>query len=288
MGRVLHYYRPEKLEEALERMERMRLRPLAGGTDFLVSLREDQDYLKEFSGIVDLARLKSLTTITLKEEGVEIGAMVTHSQLLSQSLILKHFPALVRAASLIGSTQIRNRGTIGGNVCNTAPSADTLGPLMVYEAQLFLASRSNKRRLLVRDFVTAPYENKCRGDELLTHFLLPLPLEGSLSSFVKIGRRRAQAKARLSLSYQARIEDGFIKEIRLVPGAVTPVPMPFTKVEREMIGKRPSDLPVEELGEMATEEMIKITGERWSTPYKGRVLPTLIARVLHELKEEVE
>lgn len=288
MGARMQFYRPSSLEEALEMMGRERLKPVAGGTDFLVALRRDPAMLQDYDGILDLSTLPSLTAISSMEKGAEIGALVTHSQLVASLEIKRDFPALSKAAASVGSTLIRNRGTIGGNVCNGSPSADILGPLMVYNALVILQSKKGLREIPVSDFLKGPYTTECRADELLTALYLPCPPVGARSSFVKIGRRLAQAKARMSLSYSILIREGVVEEIQLAPGAVTPTPMRFARVEKEICGQRIAQLDGEKIGELAAKEMAQITGERWSTPYKRPAIANLFYQVIDELKEEVE
>lgn len=288
MAEDFYYHRPVYVEEALERIEGERLKPLAGGTDFLVALRGDPAYLSGYKGILDLSPLTSLRVIEPVKRGVEIGALVTHSHICSSLILRRDYPALVKASASVGSTLIRNQGTIGGNICHGAPSADTLGPLLVYRATVTLRSKHGLREVPIQDFLQRPYKTVCREDEIVTSLYLPLPPSGMKSSFIKIGRRQAQVKARMSLSYGVLLKDGRVEEMRIVPGAVTPVPTSFTRVEREICGQRVSQLQGEELGKLMAEEMAQRTETRWSTPYKRPVIANLFHEVIDQIKGEVE
>ncbi len=287
MNKDLKFYKATKVDEAVKLLADNKLKLLAGGTDFMVDLRNEEDFLNGYDGILDLSHIDEIKKIIENDEHVEIGAMVTHRDIVDSDLIKEYYPALAQSAGAIGSTPIRNRATIGGNICNAAACADTLGPLIAFEGRAVLKSANGTRTMDVSEFVKWPYETGINEDEILVSFILPKPEEGAYSSFQKIGRRQALAITRISLAVKAVIESGVIKEINLVPGSATPVPTTFSKVEAEIKGKQLSEIDPKEIGEKAAEEMIGITGERWSTPYKKPALATLFRRAIKNLQEEV-
>ncbi|MFW6377803.1 MAG: FAD binding domain-containing protein [Bacillota bacterium] len=287
MNKDLKFYKTTKVDEAVRLLAENKLKLLAGGTDFMVDLRNEEDFLNDYMGILDLSNIYELKNITENDDYIEIGAMVTHGDIVESDLIRKYYPALAQSSESVGSTQIRNRATIGGNICNAAACADTLGPLIAFEARAVLKSVNGMRTMDVSEFVKWPYETEINENEILVSFILPKPEEGTYSGFQKIGRRQALAITRISLAVTAVIESGIIKDINLVPGSATPVPTTFSKVEAEIKGKKLSEIDSEEIGEKAAEEMIGITGERWSTPYKKPALATLFRRAIKNLQEEV-
>ena len=287
MNKELNYYSVKEVEEAVKLLADNKLKLLAGGTDFMVDYRNEEDFLTGYDGILDLSNIDGIDEITESDDHIEIGAMVTHKDLVESDLINKYYPALAQSAAAIGSTQIRNRATIGGNICNAAACADTLGPLIAFEARASLESVNGKRTMDVSEFVKWPYETEINDNEILISFTLPKPEEGTYSGFQKIGRRQALAITRISLAVTAVIESGTIKDINLVPGSATPVPTTFSEVEAEIKGKKLSEIDSKEIGEKAAEEMVGITGERWSTPYKKPALATLFRRAIKNLQEEV-
>lgn len=287
MNKDLKLYKVTKVEDAVKLLDDNKLKLLAGGTDFMVDLRNEEDFLNGYKGILDLSNLNELKNITEKDDHIEIGAMVTHGDLVESDIIREYYPALAQSSASVGSTQIRNRATIGGNICNAAACADTLGPLIAFEARAVLKSVNGMRTMDVSEFVKWPYETELNENEILVSFILPKPEEGTYSGFQKIGRRQALAITRISLAVTAVIEAGIVKDINLVPGSATPVPTTFSKVEAEVKGKKLSEIDSEEIGEKAAEEMISITGERWSTPYKKPALATLFRRAIKNLQEEV-
>jgi len=290
MTEDIKFFQTDKLEAALELLAESSgvIKPVAGGTDLMVKIRENRRLLQEFAGILDITNISELQGITEEQDYVRIGALVTHREIIESEILQEKYPALVDAARAIGSTPIRNRGTIGGNVCNAAACADTLGPLVAFSADAVLASRAGERVVPVADLVEEPYQTIIRQDELLQYFRLPLPAEGTFSSFQKIGRRQAAAITRISLVLVARVSQGTAEHIRIVPGSAIPVPEPFTALEKRIKGQKLGEIDLKEMAALAGEEMVKITGERWSTPYKKPALATLVRRALAELKEVAE
>ncbi len=290
MTEDIKFFQTDNLEAALELLVESSgvIKPVAGGTDLMVKIREDRELLQQFAGILDITNISELQGIAQEQDFVRIGALVTHREIIESELLQEKYPALVDAARAIGSTPIRNRATIGGNVCNAAACADTLGPLVAFEAEVVLASQAGERVVPVADLVEEPYQTIIRQDELLRHFRLPLPAEGTFSSFQKIGRRQAAAITRISLVLAARVSQGKVEHIKIVPGSAIPVPEPLTALEKRIKGQKIEEIDSRELSALAGEEMVKITGERWSTPYKKPALTTLVRRALVELKEVAE
>ncbi len=290
MTEDIKFFQTDNLEAALELLVESSgvIKPVAVGTDLMVKIREDRELLQQFAGILDITNISELQGIAQEQDFVRIGALVTHREIIESELLQEKYPALVDAARAIGSTPIRNRATIGGNVCNAAACADTLGPLVAFEAEVVLASQAGERVVPVADLVEEPYQTIIRQDELLRHFRLPLPAEGTFSSFQKIGRRQAAAITRISLVLAARVSQGKVEHIKIVPGSAIPVPEPLTALEKRIKGQKIGEIDSRELSALAGEEMVKITGERWSTPYKKPALTTLVRRALVELKEVAE
>lgn len=275
----------KKIEEALDYLDKLeRVKILAGGTDLIVNLHKKSPRLPSFLYLLDISNIEELKYITLDNQFLEIGSLVTHTQLLEERLIGKYFPLLKAAAQTIGSVQIRNRGTIGGNIVNASPAADLLPPLIALRAHVELVSRQGKRELLLEDFLTGPYQTKLQENELLTTIKIPLLDEDYFTNFQKIGRRKSLAIARLNLALVTKIDstDTF-QDSRIVPGSATPYPRSFPTTEKVLDGKRIAELNLEEMGEIIAQEMVSITGERWSTPYKSKVIATLIRRALEKI-----
>jgi carbon-monoxide dehydrogenase medium subunit/xanthine dehydrogenase FAD-binding subunit len=195
----------------------------------------------------------------------------------------------VEAAYTIGSTQIRNRGTIGGNIVNASPAADLLPPLIALRTEVELTSRKGKRVSSLEEFLAGPYKTKLQANELLTKIKIPLLGDNYYTDFQKIGRRKALSIARLSLALVAKIDKkGIFNDTRVVPGSATPYPQSLPETEKAIDGKSTLNIDVEEIGKITGKEMVSITGERWSTPYKKPTIAVLIKRALLKIIEEAK
>jgi CO/xanthine dehydrogenase FAD-binding subunit len=278
------YRRPETLDEALLFLKRHGADtcPLAGGTDVMVDLRSGK--LKT-SYLLDISRLPELQGIALSEEGLSIGAGVTISEIYASALVAEHAPSMLKACAFFGSLQIRNVATIGGNVGNASPSADTAPSLLVHGTKAVLAGFSGKRTVGVEDLFEGPYRSGIRPDELMLRFILA-PARGRFSDFQKIGRRKALAISRMSMAILAeQAKDETFRFIRLALGSATPTPMRVKAVESFLVGKRPDLQTLEWGAQLMAEEMIRITGRRPSTVYKEKAVQGLFLRMLYPLLE---
>ena len=279
--------RAKSLNEALEILEsKKNIRCLAGGTDILVDLHHQDDFFDGLDYLLDITSLEELKGISLEGEEGEIGSLTTHSEIVNNEEIKAKLPFVAAAAASIGSTQIRNRATIGGNLVNAAACADSFSPMIALQAEVVLASKRGERRLPIRDFIKSPYNTVMADDELLKKIVFPMPKGEYYSSYQKIGRRKAVSISRISLTLLAEVKAGKIDKIQVVSGAATPSPVPFEKVNDYLRGKDLAEVDSKQAGETAAEEMVEITGRRWSTPYKQPALSKLVERAVDDMLEE--
>jgi len=280
----------QKTEDALNYLDKFsKIHILAGGTDLLVELYKESPRLPDFDYLLDISNISELKLLTLGDKFLEIGPMVTHSRLINEPIIKNNFPVLVIAAYTIGSTQIRNRGTIGGNIVNASPAADLLPPLIALRSEVELTSRKGKRVLPLGDFLAGPYKTKLQANELLTKIKIPLLDDNYYTDFQKIGRRKALSIARLSLALVTKIDkEGNFHDTRVTPGSATPYPQSLPETEKTINGKSILNINLEEIGKITSKEMISITGERWSTPYKKPTIAVLIKRALKKIIQEAK
>lgn len=280
----------QTIEEALDCLNQgRRVRVLAGGTDILVNLHKASPRLEPFERLLDISHISELNFINQVNHSIEIGTSVTHSELMSEPLIHHYFSVLAQAAQSIGSTQIRNRGTIGGNIVNASPAADLLPPLIALRSDVECTSKNRKRILPLEEFLNGPYQTKLLSNELLTKIRIPLLGEDYYTNFQKIGRRKAVSIARLSLALVVRIDKhGIFRDTRIVPGSATPYPQSFPETEKAVDGKSMDSINGEEISRIIADEMISITGERWSTAYKRPTLGVLMKRTLERVMQEAK
>ncbi len=254
---------------------------LAGGTDLLIKLR--QASTKSPKVLLDTSRANELGGIIESDGGILIRPHTTHSQLLRSNLLRKFAPCLVSAASNIGSPQIRNRGTIGGNIMNAATCADTVPPLIALGAIVTLQSKAGRRELDLAELFLKPYQTRARPDELLTAVRFGKLPANARSAFIKLGRRNALSISRLSVAAILHInDDGRIGEARIVPGSVFPVWKRATDAEAMLVGEKPAANLFAAAGKKVSEQMIKEAGRRWSSEYKEPVIAVLVRRALEQ------
>ena len=279
--------RAHSLEEVLEILaEKDNVEILAGGTDLMVDLHHQDEKFEEIDYLLDITDIDDLRGIKLGAETGEIGALTTHAELVSSEEINKKLPFIAAAASSIGSTQIRNRATIGGNLANAAACADSFSPLIALGAEIVLRSKGGARKVLLEDFVEWPYQTIDKNNEILEKIVFKMPQGEYYSSYQKIGRRKALSISRISLTLLAEVENDAVKKAQVASGAATPFPVPFRKVNKYLNGKTYSQIDPIEAGNIAADEMVSITGERWSTPYKRPALGKLVERAVEDLLEE--
>ncbi len=274
------YAAPKTIEEALALLHNP-VRILAGGTDLLIELRKPQSTLPQT--VVDISHLSGLHGITDEGETIRIGPLTTHAEIERSAFIQRHAAMLSSSAANIGSPQIRNRGTVGGNIMNAATCADTVPPLVALDATVTLRSDAGARTLSLSELFIAPYKTVARSDELLTEIRFIKPSQGSRSAFIKLGRRNAVSISRLSVAAILRLSnEKIVQEARIVPGATFPTWQRIAEAERVLVGKRFSFELATQAGTVVAEQMIALTGRRWSTEYKEPVIAVLVRRALEE------
>jgi carbon-monoxide dehydrogenase medium subunit len=275
------YISPQSIEEATSVLAKYGsdARVLAGGTDILIELRRSN--AKTPKAIVDIFSIKELKGIVESNGSIILKSLSTHTQVQKSDLVKKYAPLLSAAASVIGAPQIRNRGTVGGNIMNAATCADTVPPLVALGAELTLQSTSGTRKILMSEFFIKPYKTKANQDEILTEIQFPKLSANVTSSFIKLGRRNALSISRLSVAaILIKDNSGKISDARIVPGAALPTWMRVTDAENLLIGEKPSKELFAATGQKVSEVMISYTGRRWSTEYKEPVIAVLVRRAL--------
>jgi CO/xanthine dehydrogenase FAD-binding subunit len=277
------YYAPRSITDASVILSEHApdCRILAGGTDLLVEFRRPQAEVPHH--LVDISRVEELSGITSDTASVTIMPLVTHSGLQESHVLKRAAPFLARAASRIGSLQIRNRGTVGGNIMNAAACADTVPPLVALNAVVTLRTAGGSRQMPLADLFVAPYKTQARPDELLVAITFSKCQPGTRTSFLKLGRRNAVSIARLSVAaLVARDEKGIITEARIVTGAAFPTSRRLRGAEEMLVGEKPSGKLFRSAGKKASEILVEEVGHRWSSEYKVPVLGVLIERALVE------
>lgn len=267
--------------EALDLLSSGEFTPIAGGTDLIPQLR-----CGKLRRLLDIAGL-GLSFVREDGDHIEIGATCTHTQLSTDNIIRKFLPLISRATGLVGSWQIRNRGTVGGNIVNASPCADSVPALLDYDAELVLLSKNGQRTVGLNAFIESPYRTALRPDELL-HSVRCRKRQYTGHSYIKLGRRQAVNISRMTIAATLFVDsDGIISDIALSGGSIFPAPSRMPDIEKLLDCQRISKSLFENAANIAGDLMIRESGVRWSTPYKKPVLISLIQRALNEASGQV-
>jgi carbon-monoxide dehydrogenase medium subunit len=270
------YFKPQNIQEAFDiiQQEGGSVRFLAGGTDLLVRLKSRHIVP---DAVVDLKAIDEINQgIRIDGQTVTIGSLTTFSKVHTDPIILEHFPALAEAGSEVGSVQIRNRATIGGNICNASPAADSLPPLFIYDAKVKLMKKDATRVIPISAFLMGPGRTSLEQGELLAGLILPIPASDQKASFTRLTRRRGADLATINLCCQV-YRGG---RTRFAVGAAAPVPF---------IVEDPSNLLSDPNGDpeakraLVTELMqaaSPITDVRASKEYRQAMIVSLALRAL--------
>lgn len=278
------FFAPQKIEEALEILSKYgkEIKVIAGGTDLLIQY---YDRLYEVGSWLDLKNINELKDIRINKNQIEIGAMVTHTQLEKSEDIKKYFPILSQAAADIGSPQIRNRGTIGGNIVNASPAGDLLAPLMAYKAKFKLLSTQGEKLVPAEGFFIGPKKTILESAQLLTQIILALPKKKTYGCWIKIGKRKASIIATITLALVVEIaeDNKTIKEVRTCLGSVAPTPIEIKEIRKKLLGKNFNQLHFAVLGQMVEDKISPIDDIRGTREYRKDVAKEIMINALEEI-----
>ncbi len=275
------YHAPTSLSEALDLLAKYdgKARVFAGGTDLLVSMKK-REVLPEH--LISLKGIEELKGIHDEKEGMKIGALVTLGEIEHSKMIQDEFRVLWDAAQVMASPQIRNLGTIGGNLCSAAPSADTAPPLMVLDASVEIISIKAKRKVLVENFFKGPGESHLKPGEILTQIMIPNPLKKSSGAYFKLMRRAAMDLAQVGiaacLSFDS--EKKTCTGARIALGAVGLTPIRALKAEQILLNKELNETVGKEAGKIAAQEANPRSSLRASKEYRREMIEVLTKRAV--------
>lgn len=275
------YHAPGTLKEAHALLARhARAAVLAGGTDLLVDLRNEAVV---YEHVVSLRNLRELKEISYDRKcGLSIGALATHGEIAANPLILKHYPEISESALTLASPQVRNLGTIGGNVCSAVPSADGPPLLMAVNASIRLAGPKGERTLLLADFFTGPRRTVIRPGEILTHILVPPKPAGAGACYLKFALRDATALAVVGVAAAVLVRGGRCEAARIVLGAVSPTPVIARKASAALVGGKIDEAAAAEAGRIAKDECRPISDVRGAAEHRRSLVETLTRRAALE------
>jgi len=270
---------PSNLGAALELVAREpgEWRAFAGGTDLMVLLEAGKLAHRRYVNIWNLAELRG---ISATDAEVRVGALATYTDIRRNATLQHEFPLLCRAAEETGGIATQNRGTLGGNIANASPAADSPPALLVYDAELELISAGGTRRLAYAGFHSGYKKMNLRPDELIARIVLPRGRAGWKSYYRKVGTRRAQAISKVCMAAALKVADGEITDVRLALGSVAPKVIRATATENVLRGKRLDSTAIAAARISLASEIVPIDDMRSSARYRGRVAQNLLEEFL--------
>jgi len=278
------YYQPESLKEAYGLMEKHgeNARYIAGGTDIIWRIKQG---VIEADALISLRGIESLAGVSLNG-GLTLGSMALFRDIERNSAIISGYPSLAQAVSALANPQVRNVATVGGNLCNGAPSADCAPPLMVLEAELTLEGPGGKREVPIGDFFTGPGQTCMDRTEVLTQIKVPKMAPNSGTIFLKKGRV-TQDIAIVNAAALLVMEGKVCRKCRLTVGAVAAVPLRLTDVEELVEGQEIAPDLLDRAGEMVENAVTPITDVRSTEEYRRVMSGVLVKRAIKAVHEGV-
>jgi carbon-monoxide dehydrogenase medium subunit len=271
------YFAPTSVYEAIDLLQQHqgKARILAGGTDFFLRMRH-RALLPDI--VIDIKRIADLTRLQYSaEQGLRIGAAVTHAEVVSDAAVRQHYGALAEAAGWVGSRQTRHRGTIVGNLCNASPAADTAPALLAYGAVVTLAGPAGERDVALEAFFQGPGQTTLGAAEMVTALTLPAP-PGSYGWGFLRRTRTAIDIALVSSCAVMTADNGICRDIRIGLGAVAPTPLRATQAEEVLRGQQPTATLVDTVGRTAAAQCSPISDVRCSGDYRRNMVDVLTRR----------
>jgi carbon-monoxide dehydrogenase medium subunit len=276
------FYQPGSLKEASQLIKEHGPggRFLAGGTDLVIAMKE-KGLLPKY--IVDLKRVPGLTGIRESSAGgIILGALTTLYEIETAPLIKKKYPFLAQSAAEVGSIQIRNRATVGGNMANATPSADVAPALIALDATVKIAGVGGERSVALAEFFTGPGQTIMRSDEILTEITIPKTDSRLVGEYIKFSPREMMdlAYVGVAVAYNFNREEKRCERVRIVLGAVAPTPIRARRAEAKLEGNVLGEVLAEEVGKIAAEEAKPISDVRSSADYRRAMVGTMTKRAL--------
>ncbi|MGB7726853.1 MAG: FAD binding domain-containing protein [Candidatus Acidiferrum sp.] len=254
--------------------------PIAGGTDVMVQFSAGTLRARK---LISIWNLPELRRIEISSDEIRIGAACTYTELREHEIINREFQLLPVAARWTGGIANQNRGTLGGNIVNASPAADSLPALLVYEAELILVSARGERRVPYGGFHIGYRKTQLGADELIRAICLRRRYSGYYAHARKVGARNAQAISKVCLAALALIKDGVIQDVRLAMGSVAPVPLRLRETERVLQSKTVNARLIQDAKKVASAEVRPIDDIRSSARYRAGVAGNLVAEFLEKL-----
>jgi carbon-monoxide dehydrogenase medium subunit len=289
--RNFEYAAPDSIDEAVRLLAEHgeRARPIAGGTDIVVQMKANATRFPYPQLIVGLGKIRELKGIEFSESGgLVIRAGTTMAEVAEHSVVRERFAALAEGAGVVGSLQTMNMATIGGNLCNAAPSADTAPGLLVFGAQAVIAGPSGRRTVDLAELFAGPGLTQLTSGELLAELRVPTPAARTGSAYQRHTPRKQMDIAVVGVAaVVAPDQSGSIERARIALGAVAPTPVRALRAEASLAGQSPTDEAFARAAEIAAGECSPISDLRGSAEFRSHLVRVMTERMLRAAVERV-
>ena len=265
----IKYLKPRTLEEVIELLTKIRgSRVLAGGTDLLVDLKTGR---VSAEALVDIGAIRELRGVEDLGDRIRIGAATRLQEIVESDVVARELPLLRNAVESVGSWQIRNLATVGGNLCNASPAADTAPPLLAYEAELVIVGPRGTRAVPITKFFTGYRRTALEEGEILKEIVIG-KRAWSGWSYIKLGRRSSFTLSIVSVAVLTSTRGGVLEDVRIALGSVAPTPIRAYRAEGYLRGREVSLEVLERAAEIAREEVSPIDDVRASAWYRREMV----------------
>jgi aerobic carbon-monoxide dehydrogenase medium subunit len=268
---------PTSVDECVKALSGAGVKLVAGGTDLLPQMKNG---LLRPATVVDLSGVAALRALEADAKGLSVGAAVTARTLERDARVRGPYASLADSGALVGSVQVRNLATLGGNICNAAPSADMAPPLLALDAEAVIAGPKGQRRVPMLEFFTGVRKTVLGPDELLVEFAIPAPGPRSGGSYIRHTPRRELDIAVVGVASQVTLSDGVCAKARIALAAVAPTPVRATAAERALEGQPLTPARIEEAARLAVEAARPISDQRGSVEFRRHLVRVLTHRTL--------
>jgi len=268
-----NYHKPKDMDETLLLLSKLKgkAKILAGGTDLIVHLKEE---IVKTENVIDIKEITQLNKIEISEDNIFIGAGVTFTEIIESQKLKEKIPILWEASMTVASVGIRNRATVVGNICSAVPSLDSAPALLVYDAEIVVQSKTEKRVISIHDWFTGPKKTLLKSDELVLGINIPIFQHNG--TYEKLGRYKGEDLAQAGIG----ILVNETKNYRFAYCAVGPVPKRMKKLEEFLKGKEITDDLIEEASELIPSEISPIADMRSSKEYRIHMMKIMFKRGL--------
>ena len=280
----IDYTRPESLDEAVKLLAGGggKARPMAGGTDLIVLMRVNPDRIGSPDLVIDVKGVPELNEISYDvDKGLTLGAAVECFKVYSDKTVAAKYPGLVDSASLIGGIQIQGRASIGGNLCNATPSADSIPALIALGATANIIGPTGSRQVPVEDFCTGPSKTVLGSDELLVSLNIPAPQSNGGARYIRFIPRNEMDIAVVGVGTSVVLGNGTFKSARIALASVGPTPLFVKEAGESLVGKAVNDDSIAEAAQLAKEAATPINDMRGTIEYRKHLCEVLTRRALN-------